>query len=126
MVDTDGRLAARRGMPESVAGITDDADVPLEFYRYPADHWVHLGDHPPDRKHLCHNTFKNGSRQRTRITSRWPGHGLQADRSLTNPLASRAHNCPTDSYSNDRPSCTSGSPPRWKCVTRPRLMRMPP
>ncbi|TXH15311.1 MAG: IS256 family transposase [Mycobacterium sp.] len=28
--------------PKAVAKITDDLDVLLEFYRYPADHWVHL------------------------------------------------------------------------------------
>jgi putative transposase len=28
--------------PKAVAKITDDADVLLEFYRYPAEHWVHL------------------------------------------------------------------------------------
>jgi putative transposase len=28
--------------PKAVAKIADDADVLLEFYRYPAEHWVHL------------------------------------------------------------------------------------
>lgn len=28
--------------PKAVAKIIDDADVLLEFYRYPAPHWVHL------------------------------------------------------------------------------------
>ena len=28
--------------PKAVAKITDDADVLLEFYRYPAEHWIHL------------------------------------------------------------------------------------
>ncbi len=28
--------------PEAVAKVVDDADVLLEFYNYPADHWVHL------------------------------------------------------------------------------------
>jgi hypothetical protein len=28
--------------PKAVARITDDLDTPLEFYRYPAEHWVHL------------------------------------------------------------------------------------
>ncbi len=27
--------------PKSVAKIVDDADVLLEFYRYPAEHWIH-------------------------------------------------------------------------------------
>jgi putative transposase len=28
--------------PKAVAKIIDDADVLLEFYRYPAEHWIHL------------------------------------------------------------------------------------
>ena len=28
--------------PRAAAKITDDLDVLLEFYNYPADHWVHL------------------------------------------------------------------------------------
>lgn len=28
--------------PKAVAKITDDLDVLLEFYKYPAEHWVHL------------------------------------------------------------------------------------
>src|SRR6266508_2848951 len=28
--------------PKAVAKIVDHADVLLEFYRYPAEHWVHL------------------------------------------------------------------------------------
>ena len=28
--------------PKAVAKITDDLDVLLEFYKYPAEHWIHL------------------------------------------------------------------------------------
>jgi Transposase, Mutator family len=28
--------------PQAVAKLTDDLDVLLEFYNYPAEHWVHL------------------------------------------------------------------------------------
>src|SRR5574340_1591576 len=28
--------------PKAVAKIIDDLDVLLEFYKYPAEHWVHL------------------------------------------------------------------------------------
>ena len=28
--------------PKAVAKVTDDMDVLLEFYKYPAEHWVHL------------------------------------------------------------------------------------
>jgi len=27
---------------KAVATIVDDADVHLEFYKYPAEHWIHL------------------------------------------------------------------------------------
>jgi len=35
--------------PKAVAKIVDDADVLLEFYRYPAEHWVHLRTTNPSR-----------------------------------------------------------------------------
>jgi transposase-like protein len=28
--------------PKAVAKITDDLDTLLEFYKYPAEHWIHL------------------------------------------------------------------------------------
>jgi transposase-like protein len=28
--------------PKAVAKIVDDLDVLLEFYKYPAEHWIHL------------------------------------------------------------------------------------
>jgi putative transposase len=28
--------------PQAAAKITDDLDVLLEFYNYPAEHWIHL------------------------------------------------------------------------------------
>ena len=34
--------------PKAVAKIVADADVLLEFYRYPAEHWIHLA-HDPNR-----------------------------------------------------------------------------
>ncbi len=35
-------LDYRAKYPKEVAKITDDMDVLLEFYKYPAEHWVHL------------------------------------------------------------------------------------
>jgi len=48
--DREHALAAVKGFeadyatkwPKAVAKITDDLDVLLEFYNYPAEHWVHL------------------------------------------------------------------------------------
>jgi putative transposase len=48
--------------PKAVAKITDDADVLLEFYRYPAEHWVHLRTTNP-----IESTFAT-VRLRTKVT----------------------------------------------------------
>ena len=38
--------------PKAVAKITEHVDVLLEFYDYPAEHWIHLRTHEPDRVDL--------------------------------------------------------------------------
>ncbi len=48
--------------PKAVAKITGDADVLLEFFRYPAEHWVHLRTTNP-----IESTFAT-VRLRTRVT----------------------------------------------------------
>ncbi|MEQ7129558.1 IS256 family transposase, partial [Actinopolymorpha sp. B11F2] len=48
--------------PKAVAKITDDLDVLLEFYNYPAEHWVHLRTTNP-----IESTFAT-VRLRTRVT----------------------------------------------------------
>jgi putative transposase len=48
--------------PKAIAKITDDADVLLEFYKYPAEHWVHLRTTNP-----IESTFAT-VRLRTKIT----------------------------------------------------------
>ncbi len=48
--------------PKAVAKITDDLDVLLEFYNYPADHWVHLRTTNP-----IESTFAT-VRLRTKVT----------------------------------------------------------
>ena len=73
--------------PKAVAKIVADADVLLEFYRYPAEHWIAPAHHQPDRKHFRHSTFENKGHQGTRIARSRPGDGLQADRGCTDPLA---------------------------------------
>ncbi len=52
--------------PKAVAKITGDADVLLEFYRYPAEHWIHLRTTNP-----IESTFAT-VRLRTKVTKR-PG-----------------------------------------------------
>ncbi len=48
--------------PKAVVKITDDADVLLEFFRYPAEHWVHLRTTNP-----IESTFAT-VRLRTKVT----------------------------------------------------------
>ncbi|GAF48269.1 hypothetical protein RW1_051_00330 [Rhodococcus wratislaviensis NBRC 100605] len=48
--------------PKAVAKITDDADVLLEFIRYPAEHWIHLHTTNP-----IESTFAT-VRLRTKVT----------------------------------------------------------
>ena len=48
--------------PKAVAKITDDLDVLLEFFNYPAEHWVHLRTTNP-----IESTFAT-VRLRTRVT----------------------------------------------------------
>jgi transposase-like protein len=36
--------------PKAVNKIVDDADVLLEFYKYPAEHWIHLRTTNPSRR----------------------------------------------------------------------------
>ncbi len=48
--------------PKAVKKITDDLDVLLEFYRYPAQHWIHLRTTNP-----IESTFAS-VRLRTKVT----------------------------------------------------------
>jgi transposase-like protein len=48
--------------PKAVAKIIDDADVLLEFYKYPAEHWIHLRTTNP-----IESTFAT-VRLRTKVT----------------------------------------------------------
>jgi putative transposase len=52
----------RTKWPKAAAKITDDLDVLLEFYDYPAEHWVHLRTTNP-----IESTFAT-VRLRTRVT----------------------------------------------------------
>ena len=54
--------AQSKWYPKAVAKIVDDADVLVEFYRYPAEHWIHLRTTNP-----IESTFAT-VRLRTRVT----------------------------------------------------------
>ena len=63
--------------PEPVAKIVDRADVLLEFYRYPAERWIHL-HHEPDRMHFRDGAFAHQGHQRPRVSRRRSGDRLQS------------------------------------------------
>ncbi len=78
--------------PKAVKKITDDQDVLLEFYNYPAEHWIHLRTTNP-----IESTFAT-VRLRTKVTGapaprRRPGDGVQARRVGPGTLAG-GQRCP--------------------------------
>jgi len=73
--------------PKAVAKITEDLDVLLEFYTYPAEHWVHLRTTNPIESHFRHRSAAATHHQRARFPRRWRGDGIQARRVSTAALA---------------------------------------
>ena len=53
--------------PQVVAKIVDDADVLLEFYRYPSEHWIHLRTTNPIESTFRHSAIADQSNQGTRL-----------------------------------------------------------
>ena len=100
--------------PKAVAKIVDDADVLLEFYDYPAEHWIHLRTTNP-----IESTFAT-VRLRSKVTkgpgSRAAGnrHGLQADRGRAVTLARGERTAPGRAWSapapNSRTANSSNAP----------------
>jgi hypothetical protein len=86
--------------PKATAKITDDLDVLLAFYDYPAEHWVHLRTTNPivilscvagpdnDRVDLRDRAPAAASDQGTRLAGRRHRDGVQAHRVSPDPLAS--------------------------------------
>lgn len=83
--------------PKAVAKIIDDLDVLLEFYRYPAEHWVHLRTTNP-----IESTFAT-VRHRTKVTKghRSRGAGLAMAFKLI-----------------------EGAQQRWRAVNAPQLVAL--
>ena len=73
--------------PKAVAKIVDDADVLLEFYKYPGRALDPPENDESDRKHLCHRAVADQGHQGPRFTRSRNCHGLQADRRRASPLA---------------------------------------
>ena len=64
-------------------------DVLLEFYNYPAEHWIHLRTTNPIESTFATVRLAAARHQGPRLTRRRHRHGLQAHRGRTSPLARR-------------------------------------
>jgi putative transposase len=73
---------------KAVAKITDDLEVLLAFYDYPAEHWIHLRTtNPIVRVDLRHGPTPHEDHPRPRIPRGRFGDGVQAHRGRPGPLA---------------------------------------
>jgi len=66
--------------PKAAAKITDDLDVLLEFYDYPAEHWIHLRTTNPIESTFATVRLRQRGHQGTRLPRGRDRDGLQADR----------------------------------------------
>ena len=81
--------------PKAAAKITEDLDVLLlTFFDYPAEHWVHLTHHQPDRVDLRHRPAAPTRDQGPRLKGCRDRDGVQADRVSPSPVASRERTPP--------------------------------
>ena len=80
--------------PKAVAKITDDLDVLLEFYNYPAEHWVHLRTTNPIWVDLRDRAPAPTRHQGTRLEGRRHRDGVQAHRSRPRQVARRERTTP--------------------------------
>lgn len=73
--------------PKAVAKFVDDADVLLEFYRYPAEHWIHLRATNPIESAFATLRLRTKVIKRAGLRRGRAGDGLQANRGRPDPLA---------------------------------------
>jgi Transposase, Mutator family len=66
--------------PKAAAKITDNLDVLLAFYDYPAEHWIHPRTTNPVESTFATVRAQNQGHQGSRLPRRRRGHGVQADR----------------------------------------------
>jgi transposase-like protein len=64
--------------PKAVAKIVDDMDVLLEFFKYPAEHWVHLRTTNPIESTFRDSAVADEGHQGARLSRRRTCYGLQA------------------------------------------------
>jgi putative transposase len=80
--------------PKAVAKLTDDLDVLVEFYNYPAEHWVHLRTTNPLWVDLRHRPPSAAGHQGARIAGGRRGDGVQAHRVRPATVACRQRTPP--------------------------------
>ena len=73
--------------PKAAAKITDDLDVLLAFYDFPAEHWIHLRTTNPIESTFATVRLRNPGHQGPRHPGRRRRDGLQAHRVSPGPLA---------------------------------------
>ena len=84
-------FAAEYGVkwPKAAAKITDDLDVLLGFYDFPAEHWIHLRTTNPIESTFATVRLRTRGHQGPRQPRRRRRDGVQADRVSPDPLARR-------------------------------------
>ena len=80
--------------PKAVAKITDDLDVLLAFYDYPAEHWIHLRTTNPIESTFATVRLRHAGHQGPRLPGRRRRDGVQAHRVRPGPLARRQRTPP--------------------------------
>ena len=99
--------------PKAVAKIVDDADVLLEFYHYPAEHWIHLRTTNPIESTFATVCLRSKvTKGRARVGAHVPALGQRRTQNLG------AHAYPTGRVAKQLRSRVSG-------VRRPRPRRHP-
>jgi len=73
--------------PKAVKKVTDDQDVLLAFYEFPAEHWIHLRTTNPIESTFRHRPAAHQGHQGRRLPRCRAGHDVQADRVRPGPLA---------------------------------------
>ena len=73
--------------PKAAAKITDDLDVLLAFYDYPAEHWIHLRTTNPIESTFATVRLRHPGHQGPRLPGRRRRDGVQADRVSPDPVA---------------------------------------
>ena len=83
--------------------------VLLEFYKYPAEHWIHLRTTNPIESNLRHRAVAHQGHQGPRIPRGGNCHGLQADRLPHRPVGGQSTRHTWSPWSVPAPSSTKAN-----------------